>query len=239
MKNIVTLTMNPTVDLSASVDQVLAEHKLRCREPLYEPGGGGINVARVIRRLGGEAVALYTQGGFFGELLQDLLDQEELATRPVPISLSTRENVIISEENSGRQFRFGMPGPRLEEKEWRSCLDNLVNLRPSPDFIVASGSLPPGVPDDFYAQVAHLSRELQAHLILDASGSPLQRAASEGVFLLKPNMRELGILAGRDIENETDLIEVAQDLIGSAIPFLPIGGPACRNGIGGRCFLPK
>ncbi len=216
MKNIVTLTMNPTVDLSASVDQVLAEHKLRCREPLYEPGGGGINVARVIRRLGGEAVALYTQGGFFGELLQDLLDQEELATRPVPISLSTRENVIISEDNSGRQFRFGMPGPRLEEKEWRSCLDNLVNLRPAPDFIVASGSLPPGVPDDFYADVARLAQDLNAHLILDASGSPLQRAASEGVFLLKPNMRELGILAGRDIKNEADLIVVAQDLIGSA-----------------------
>jgi 6-phosphofructokinase 2 len=117
MKNIVTLTMNPTVDLSASVDQVLAEHKLRCQEPLYEPGGGGVNVARVIRRLGGEAVALYTQGGFFGQLLQDLLDQEELATRPVPITLSTRENVIISEVNSGRQFRFGMPGPRLEETE--------------------------------------------------------------------------------------------------------------------------
>lgn len=215
MKRIVTLTVNPTVDLSASVDQVLAEHKLRCRDPLYEPGGGGINVSRVIRRLGGQSLAFYTQGGYFGQLLQDLLDQEALDTHPVPITMSTRENIIISEENSARQFRFGMPGPRLDKEEWQKCLNNLVNLDPPPDFIVASGSLPPGVPDDFYAQVARLSQEIQAHLILDASGSPLKEAASEGVFLLKPNMRELGILAGRDIKNEADLIEVAQDLIGS------------------------
>ncbi len=216
MKKIVTLTMNPTVDLSASVDQVLSEHKLRCWDPLYEPGGGGINVARVIRRLGGESLAFYTQGGYFGQLLQDLLDQELLAAHPVPITGSTRENVIISEENSGRQFRFGMPGPRLEEEEWQNCLDNLSNLDPPPDFIVASGSLPPGVPNDFYARVARVSQELKSHLVLDASGTPLKQAASEGVFLLKPNMRELGILAGRDIKNEADLIEVAQDLIGAA-----------------------
>ncbi|MFW6127297.1 MAG: 1-phosphofructokinase family hexose kinase [Thermodesulfobacteriota bacterium] len=216
MKNIVTLTMNPTVDLSATVDQVLAEHKLRCRDPLYEPGGGGINVSRVIRRLGGESLAFYTQGGYFGQLLQDLLAEEDLSTHPVAITGSTRENIIISEENSGRQFRFGMPGPRLEEEEWQDCLDNLSNLDPPPDFIVASGSLPPGVPNDFYARVARVSQELKAHLVLDASGTPLKQAASEGVFLLKPNMRELGILAGRDIQNEADLIEVAQDLIGSA-----------------------
>ena len=216
MKRIVTLTMNPTVDLSAGVDQVLAEHKLRCRDPRYEPGGGGINVSRVIRRLGGESLAFYTQGGYFGQMLQDLLNQEGLNAHPVPITMSTRENIIISEENSGRQFRFGMPGPRLAKEEWRNCLDNLTDLRPPPDFIVASGSLPPGVPDDFYAEVARLSRELKAHLILDTSGEPLKLAATEGVFLLKPNMRELGILAGREIENEADLIGVAQDLIGSA-----------------------
>jgi len=216
MKNIVTLTMNPTVDLSATVDQVLAEHKLRCWDPLYEPGGGGINVSRVIRRLGGESLAFYTQGGYFGQLMQDLLAEEDLSTHPVAITGSSRENIIISEENSGRQFRFGMPGPRLEEEEWQDCLDNLSNLDPPPDFIVASGSLPPGVPNDFYARVARVSQELKAHLVLDASGTPLKQAASEGVFLLKPNMRELGILAGRDIQNEADLIEVAQDLIGSA-----------------------
>jgi 6-phosphofructokinase 2 len=216
IKTIATLTMNPTVDLSASVDQVLAEHKLRCRNPKYEPGGGGINVSRVIQRLGGASVALYTQGGCFGQLLQDLLDQEGIETQPLRLTGSTRENVIIWEENSGQQFRFGMPGPRLEEKEWQGCLDTLANLRPTPDFMVASGSLPTGVPEDFYARVARLSQELKAHLILDTSGKPLKRAASEGVFLLKPNMRELQDLAGREINNESELKEVAQGLIGSA-----------------------
>ena len=216
MRTIATLTMNPTVDISANLDQVLAEHKLRCWNPRHEPGGGGINVSRVIQRLGGTSVALYTHGGCSGRLLQDLLDQEGLDAQPIRLADSTRENIVILEENSGRQFRFVMPGPRLAEEEWRSCLDTLAHLQPTPDFLVASGSLPPGVPEDFYARVARLSQDLKAHLILDTSGNPLRLAASTGVFLLKPNMRELGDLAGRAIENETDLKEVAQELIGSA-----------------------
>jgi 6-phosphofructokinase 2 len=216
MRTIATLTMNPTVDISANLDQVLAEHKLRCWNPRHEPGGGGINVSRVIQRLGGTSVALYTYGGCSGRLLQDLLDQEGLDAQPIRLADSTRENIVILEENSGRQFRFVMPGPQVAEEEWRSCLDTLAHLQPTPDFLVASGSLPPGVPEDFYARVARLSQDLKAHLILDTSGNPLRLAASTGVFLLKPNMRELGDLAGRAIENETDLKEVAQELIGSA-----------------------
>jgi len=216
LRTIATLTMNPTVDLSASVDLVLAEHKLRCRNPRYEPGGGGINVSRVIQRLGGASRALYTQGGYYGRLLRDLLDQEGIDTQPIHLLGSTRENIIILEEDSGRQFRFGLPGPRLELTEWQACLDKLAGLQPTPDFIVASGSLPPGVPEDFYAQVARLSQDLKAHLILDTSGNPLKLAASENVFLLKPNIRELGDLAGREINNGSDLNRVALDLIGSA-----------------------
>jgi 6-phosphofructokinase 2 len=216
MRTIATLTMNPTVDISANLDQVLAEHKLRCWNQRHEPGGGGINVSRVIQRLGGTSVALYTQGGCSGRSLQDLLDQEGLEAQPIQLADSTRENIVILEENSGRQFRFVMPGPRLAEKEWQSCLDTLAHLQPTPDFLVASGSLPPGVPEDFYARVARLSQDLKAHLILDTSGNPLRLAASAGVFLLKPNMRELGDLAGRAIENESDLKEVARELIGSA-----------------------
>ena len=149
MKRIVTLTLNPSVDTSAYVEHVVVDDKLRCQQPNYEPGGGGINVSRAIRRLGGESVALYTSGGLYGQMLQNLLNEEGVQHDPIPIRELTRENIIIVEKSTGRQFRFNMPGPILEQKEWEACLHRLSSIDPKPDYIVASGSLPPGTPKIF------------------------------------------------------------------------------------------
>lgn len=150
MKMIVTLTMNPAIDKSSSVGHVVAERKLYCSAPRFEPGGGGINVCRAIKKLGGESLALYPSGGPTGEMLQFLFDQEALNHRPVPVKGWSRENLIVLEEATGQQYRFGMPGPDLGEEEWQRCLYELSNTKPPPDFIVASGSLPPGVPPSPY-----------------------------------------------------------------------------------------
>jgi 6-phosphofructokinase 2 len=114
---IVTLTINPCVDESTVVDQVVPDRKLRCGPPRYEPGGGGINVARAIRKLGGEALAIYPAGGAAGELLTALLEREGVAQRPLPISSWTRQNLNVFEESTGRQFRFVLPGPSLARRE--------------------------------------------------------------------------------------------------------------------------
>nr|WP_306296618.1 PfkB family carbohydrate kinase [Candidatus Entotheonella palauensis] len=158
MRTIVTLTMNPAIDTSAGVDHVIPERKLRCQSPRHEPGGGGINVSRAIRKLGGASVALYPLGGPTGQLLQHLLEQEGLSLSPIPIENWTRENFVVREDATGQQFRFVMPGPALSEAEWRHCLETLSALNPPPDYIVASGSLPRGVPSDFYARVARLHK---------------------------------------------------------------------------------
>ncbi len=119
---IVTLTMNPSVDVSTDVDQVVPEHKLRCSAARYEPGGGGINVSRALRNLGEQSLALYTAGGARGALLQKLLEQEGLRQRALAIAGSTRESFAVLEALSGQQFRFNLPGPGLSEPEWRACL---------------------------------------------------------------------------------------------------------------------
>ena len=113
MTTIVTFTPNPAIDASTSVDRVIAERKLRCGRPRFDPGGGGINVARVIQRLGGNATALFFSGGPTGELLRQLLDRDGVANATIPCDQWTRENVTVLEESSGRQFRFGMPGPEV------------------------------------------------------------------------------------------------------------------------------
>ncbi len=213
MKQVITLTMNPTVDMSASVDHVVAQSKLRCKQPRREPGGGGINVSRAIRNLKGKSSAVYPVGGEIGDLLQRLLEEEGVDHFPVLIKGETRENLAIMETATKRQYRFGMPGPRLSEKDWRKCLDTVVRMVTDESYVVASGSLPPGVPDDFYARLASGVKEAGGQVVLDASGESLVSAVEEGVYLVKPNMREFRKLAGHDIDYDAQQEEAAREIV--------------------------
>jgi 6-phosphofructokinase 2 len=210
---IVTLTVNPCVDESTAVEHVIPERKLRCGPPRFEPGGGGINVARAIRRLGGQALAIYPAGGAAGELLDRLLEEEGVARRALPITAWTRENLNVQETSTGRQFRFVFPGPALSASEWQACLDALETLRPAPSYVVASGSLPPGVPVDFYARVARCARGMGARFVLDTSGDAAALALAEGVFLVKPSLREFQSLAGIGDAEEPHLVAESERLI--------------------------
>jgi 6-phosphofructokinase 2 len=212
---IATLTMNPAIDKSSAVNQVVAEWKLRCDSPAYEPGGGGINVSRAIRKLGGDSVAFYLAGGLAGQMLRDLLDREGLQHRPMSIAGVTRENFTVLEKSTGRQYRFGMPGPTLNEAEWRQCLEKISGLLPQADYLVASGRLPPGVPANFYGRLAKLAREHNTRLIVDTSGEALRLAVAEGVFLVKPNLREFAELMGRESVDGLEEERLARELVAS------------------------
>lgn len=215
MQTIVTLTMNPAIDLSSSVDRVVPDRKLRCKHPLSEPGGGGINVGRAIHKLGGEALVCYLAGGVTGEFLRELLDQEGVRQRVLPIKGWTRMNSAVLDESTRQQYRFIAPGPELSEGEWQACLNELAAIRPSPAYLVASGSLPPGVPEDFYARLARLARDFGSRFVVDTSGGALTSAVSAGAYLLKPSLGELSQLAGREIRSETQQLEVAQQVVQS------------------------
>ena len=196
MTNIVTLTMNPAVDVNSETDQVVANRKLRCTSSSREPGGGGINVARAVRRLGGEARAVFMAGGIAGARLTVLVAEEGVESHPIEIAGETREVVNITERSSGSQFRFVMAGPSLSEEEWKTALETIRTLDPAPRYLVASGTLPPGVPEDFYAQVSRLAAERDIALIVDTSGPPLRHAAGPGTLLIKPNLAEFRELTG-------------------------------------------
>lgn len=215
MKSIVTVTVNPAIDKNTQVQAVVSERKLRCDRPSREPGGGGINVSRAIHRLGGQTIAVHCAGGPPGNELMSLLEREGIEQRPVGVEGFTRENLTVYEQNSGQQYRFGMPGPKLQEKEWNNCLDAVRQLESRPAYIVASGSLPPGVPADFYKKVAGVARELGARLIVDSSGEPFRAVVQEeGVFLVKPNLTELEALAGKALDRESEQVDFAKELIG-------------------------
>src|SRR3974377_2197982 len=157
MGTIVTLTMNPALDIAPSTDRVIPTHKLRCSMPRYDPGGGGINVARAVHALGGDAAAVFPIGGPAGEMVRHMLQQEGVAHHAVAISGFTRESLAVEELTSGKQLRFILPGPELWPADQERCLDQLSAPAWGAQYIVASGSLPPGVPDGFYARVAELA----------------------------------------------------------------------------------
>ncbi len=210
---IVTVTMNPSVDESTEVEHVVSEIKLRCGPLRAEPGGGGINVARVLQRFARDPLAIYPVGGLTGELLRELVRREGVRDAPVAIAGWTRRNLNVSEKASGRQYRFVMPGPVLTEAEWRSCLEAIRELEPAPEFIIASGSLPGGAPTDFFARLAVLARERGGKLLLDSSGEPLRLALEAGVFLVKPSLREFQELVAEATYEHPRVVELAQGLV--------------------------
>ena len=185
-----TLTLNPSIDVSSEADKVEPMRKVRtCRERI-DPGGGGINVARVLHRFGIDVEAIFLAGGATGTAFDALLAKAGLTRRWVRIDEDTRTSLAIHERSTGRDYRFVPEGPTLQQSEIDACSDAIAAA--DSDYLVASGSLPPGVPDDFYVSVAARARGSGARFILDTSGEELRDAVSAGGFyLLKASAEEL------------------------------------------------
>lgn len=213
MTDILTVTLNPAVDIATSTALVLPTHKLRCDLPQQHPGGGGINVARVAQRLNARCAALYPAGGATGARLRQLLDGEGVNSICLPIEGETRESFSVSESSSGREYRFVMPGPTLLASEWQACLDRIEALAPHIRYLVVSGSLPPGVPDDFYASLIRRVRPWGVRVVLDSSGPALAAALAAGVYLVKPSLRELRELCGQPLVRELEWCAAAEQLV--------------------------
>lgn len=209
---IITLTFSPCIDKSTSVQSLIPEKKLYCATPKLEPGGGGINVARAIKKLGGDATAIFPSGGCTGSLFTALLEKENIQTVVIPTKEETRESIVVVEETTNNQYRFGMPSNGLLESEWKQCLKAVESIG-NIEFIIASGSLPSTVPFNIYAQLAKIAKYNKAKLIVDASGEALKEAVDEGVYLLKPNLGELASLTGLRTIEITDVEEAAKKLI--------------------------
>ncbi len=208
---IVTVTMNPTIDVAAQAQSVRPTHKLRTFAERQDPGGGGINVARVIHALGGRSQALVLAGGSSGRLLEELLDEAGLHRRTVPIAGRTRTSHTVVDASNGNEYRFIAQGPTVTEVEWTAMLDAAAAVQAG--WLIASGSLPPGVPEDFYARLAESSHRRGIRFVLDTSGPALRTGLAGGhVELVKSSLTELESVAGRRLPDHA-----AQELAAAEI----------------------
>jgi 6-phosphofructokinase 2 len=197
---IVTLTLNPAVDLASTAQNVVPMHKNRTFDERLDAGGGGINVARVVHALGGEVLALIMTGGVTGRLIEELLDEAGVPWRALPIRGRTRISLNVHDRQSGLEWRFVPAGPEVVEGEWRRALEILQEV--AADWIVASGSLARGMPANFYAKAAAIAAERGQKFVLDTSGSALKEAVGYSIELLKLSLAELEFLLGRKLADD-------------------------------------
>ncbi|NCB57123.1 MAG: 6-phosphofructokinase II [Gammaproteobacteria bacterium] len=213
MPLIVTLTLTPSLDTATSTAKVYPEGKLRCQAPVFEPGGGGINVARAITHLGGQATALLPSGGPTGAHLVELLQQEGVTVDALQTHDWTRQNLHVVSDATGEQFRFVMPGAALHEDEWQQLLAKIAQL-PAGTLLVLSGSLPPNMTTSAVTELLQCARQQGLRTIVDSSGEALKAAvAFGGLELLKPNQSELAELTGQTLEQPDQVVNAARSLI--------------------------
>jgi 6-phosphofructokinase 2 len=191
---ILTLTVNPALDKSAHFSGLVPEQKIRCEAPLYDAGGGGINVSKAISRLEGTSLAVMASGGPSGEIIKEILNKESIPFHSIETKNWTRESFVAVDDNTNSQYRFNFPGTAVTNAE----KDNIIHAFEGlvSEFIVVSGSLREGLPVDFYQEIAKLAKKSNSKLIVDTSGEALQKVLETGAYLIKPNVGELAKLIG-------------------------------------------
>lgn len=210
MSRILTITMNPAIDITTAAPEVVPGRKLRCDPPRIDPGGGGINVSRVIKELGGTSTALVAIAGPTGMTMRELVEAAGIDAVFLDAAGMTRQSFAVHDRTSGKQYRFVLPGPTQDAAFAESALDVITEMLTSGEYayVVASGSLPPGLPEDFYGNVAAAVCARGARMILDTSGPALRAAIGRGVFLIRINdieAAELGAMLGADRSSPKNL----------------------------------
>jgi 6-phosphofructokinase 2 len=222
--DIITLTVNPALDKSAHFKGLVAEQKIRCDEPRFDAGGGGINVSKAISRLGGTSLAVFTSGGPTGKMLEELVAKESIPFQAIPIQTWTRESFVAVDDNTNSQYRFGFTGGEITDEEEQALLDAVANLKPK--FMVASGSLNEGLSSYFYRKIAEIAKQSGAKLIVDTSGEALKKVVETGVYLIKPNVGELAKLIGVERLEMEEVNDAAKQIItkgGAEIVVVSLG----------------
>ena len=222
--DIVTLTVNPALDKSTHFKGLVPEQKIRCEEPRFDAGGGGINVSKAISRLGGISHAVFTSGGPIGEMLERLVKKETIEFTAIKVQTWTRESFVAMDDNTNSQYRFGFTGGEITPEEEQDFLNTVAMLKPK--FMVASGSLNEGLSTDFYQKIAEIAKKSNSKLIVDTSGEALKKVLEVGVYLIKPNVGELAKLIGVERLEIEEVNEAAKQIIakgGAEIVVVSLG----------------
>lgn len=201
MTEILTITVNPALDLATEAPAVIPDQKLRCSAPHIHPGGGGVNVSRAIANLGGTSHPLVAYGGPTGEMLVQLLQDEGLSPEPLGIDYPTRQSVSVRDGATGLQFRFMLPGPEWSAADCDRARETVRAAIEPGALVIPSGSLPPGMDEAFFLDINRDVAAQGGRMIIDTSGKALERAAKggDGLYVLRMDLAEARGLVGNGL----------------------------------------
>jgi|LGOV01.1.fsa_nt_gb 6-phosphofructokinase 2 len=216
MTPILTITLNPALDIFGSVDEIEIGPKLRCEGGQIDAGGGGVNVSRAIKILGGESQAFVATAGVLGDVLVKQIRKHDIHPFRYETDGHTRQSLSIYEESSGKQLRLILPGPIWTQAQVDGLLDCILENTETGAFVVASGSLPPGVPDDFYINLNTALRQKNARMVLDTSGDVLMtsvKSVEHPYAILRMDRLEAEFLAGHSFPTAKEMVDFAQKMV--------------------------
>jgi 6-phosphofructokinase 2 len=219
---IATVTLNPSLDKTVMVDGLVLDEANRWTGFRRDPGGKGINVSRVVHELGGETIAYGFIGGFDGEIIKQLLQQQGVPFDFTPIKGEIRSNFIISDLRTNRQTRIDAPGPFISREELDELVVKVRSIKPKPDFLVLAGSVPPGIPDDIYRQLLEDAKSRGIKTVLDSDDKWLREGIKAKPNVIKPNVHEAEELLGVKLRNEAAIVRAVKALIKQGIEIAAI-----------------
>ncbi|WP_099156585.1 1-phosphofructokinase [Virgibacillus ndiopensis] len=210
---IYTCTITPSIDYTVYLPEFQTGKLNRTNEVYYYPGGKGINVSRVLQRLGNNNVALGFAGGFTGVYITKFLEKEGIQTDFIPSSETTRINVKIKSEN---ETELNGPAPGINQAQQQALLSKIKTFRQG-DWFVLAGSLPNSIPNDFYQEIALICKQKDVHFVLDTSGPALKNLIKTKPFLIKPNQNELGELFDTVVTTYHETVQLAKKIVDKGV----------------------
>jgi len=219
---IATVTLNPSLDRTVTVEELVIDEANRWTSLRRDPGGKGVNVSRVIHELGGKTVAYGFMGGIDGETLKHLLQQQGVPFDFTPIKGEIRSNFIITDLATRRQTRIDAPGPHILRHELQKLIQKVTHISPKPDFLVFAGSVPPAVPADIYRQLIEVAKKNGIKTVLDSDNMWLKEGIKAKPNVIKPNVHEAEELLERHLRNEAAIVKALKDLVNQGIEIAVI-----------------
>src|SRR4030066_2007263 len=219
---IATVTLNPSLDRTVTVEELVMDEANRGPSLRRDPGGKGINVSRVIHELGGKTVAHGFIGGIDGETLKHLLQQQGVPFDFTPIEGEIRSNFIITDLETRRQTRIDAPGPHISKHELEKLIQKITHIKPKPDFLVFAGSVPPGIPADIYQQLIEKAKNSGIKTVLDSDNKWLKEGIKAKPTVIKPNVHEAEELLETNLRDEAAIVEAVKTLVNQGIDVAAI-----------------
>lgn len=207
---IYTITLNPALDRQLVVDEIEFNQVLRTDAVKVDVGGKGFNVSRMLAELGATSIALGFIAGHNGNILEEGLHALGIETRFVSVYGETRTNISITTRDYDKYVKVNEPGAKVSPEHTQALLTLIEELAQPDDWWVVSGSLPPGVSPEIYANIIETVQAAKGHALLDASGDALRTGLKAKPVVVKPNDEEAAELTGLSLDNEQSLLQVTR-----------------------------